>query len=77
MSETSQMNYDVIISGLGPTGLTLANILGQNGLQVLILEREQTYYGNARAVYTDDECCVFISRSVWQSNSIRTCSKIC
>ena len=56
MSETSQMNYDVIISGLGPTGLTLANILGQNGLQVLILEREQTYYGNARAVYTDDEC---------------------
>ena len=49
MSETSQMNYDVIISGLGPTGLTLANILGQNGLQVLILEREQTYYGNARA----------------------------
>lgn len=47
---------DVIISGLGPTGATLAHLLGKRGLSVLVLEREPTFYGNARAVYTDDEC---------------------
>jgi 3-(3-hydroxy-phenyl)propionate hydroxylase len=48
--------FDVVISGLGPTGLTLAHLLGQRGIQVLVLEREPHFYGNARAVYTDDEC---------------------
>ncbi|MFK4296615.1 3-(3-hydroxy-phenyl)propionate hydroxylase [Arthrobacter sp. GAS37] len=47
--------YDVAISGLGPTGLTLAHLLGRRGLSVLVLEREPEFYGNARAVYTDDE----------------------
>ncbi len=48
--------YDVAIVGLGPTGLTLAHLLGLRGLRVLALEREPQFYGNARAVYTDDEC---------------------
>ena len=48
--------FDVVIVGLGPTGLTLAHCLGQRGLQVLVLEREPQFYGNARAVYTDGEC---------------------
>ena len=48
--------YDVAIVGLGPTGLTLAHLLGLRGLRVLALEREPEFYGNARAVYTDDEC---------------------
>lgn len=47
---------DVAICGLGPTGLTLAHFLGQRGLNVVVLEREPAFYGNARAVYTDDEC---------------------
>lgn len=49
-------NVDVVIAGLGPTGLVLAHILGKRGHQVLVLEREPVFYGNARAVYTDDEC---------------------
>ena len=49
-------HYDVVIAGLGPTGLTLAHCLGQRGHQVLVLEREPAFYGNARAVYTDGEC---------------------
>lgn len=49
-------NVDVIISGLGPTGATLAHLLGRRGLSVVVLEREPKFYGNARAVYTDDEC---------------------
>jgi len=47
--------YDVAVVGLGPTGLTLAHLLGRRGLSVLVLEREPEFYGNARAVYTDDE----------------------
>ncbi|PWR18306.1 bifunctional 3-(3-hydroxy-phenyl)propionate/3-hydroxycinnamic acid hydroxylase [Zavarzinia compransoris] len=47
---------DVVISGLGPTGLTLAHILGKRGHRVIVLEKEPVFYGNARAVYTDDEC---------------------
>ena len=49
-------DFDVVIAGLGPTGLTLAHLLGQRGRSVLVLEREPEFYGNARAVYTDDEC---------------------
>jgi 3-(3-hydroxy-phenyl)propionate hydroxylase len=48
-------NYDVIVVGLGPTGLTMAHLLGRRGLDVLVLEREPEFYGMARAVYTDDE----------------------
>ncbi|MFQ6398717.1 bifunctional 3-(3-hydroxy-phenyl)propionate/3-hydroxycinnamic acid hydroxylase [Nocardia sp. KC 131] len=48
-------DYDVVVVGLGPTGLTLANLLGRRGVTVLVLEREPEFYGMARAVYTDDE----------------------
>lgn len=47
---------EVIVSGLGPTGLVLAHMLGMRGHRVMVLEREPVFYGNARAVYTDDEC---------------------
>lgn len=47
---------DVVISGLGPTGLILSHMLGMRGHRVVVLEREPVFYGNARAVYTDDEC---------------------
>ncbi|MGZ4804999.1 MAG: bifunctional 3-(3-hydroxy-phenyl)propionate/3-hydroxycinnamic acid hydroxylase MhpA [Ilumatobacteraceae bacterium] len=49
-------DVDVVIIGLGPTGLTLATLLGRRGLSAVVLEREPAFYGMARAVYTDDEC---------------------
>ncbi|MFJ2756330.1 bifunctional 3-(3-hydroxy-phenyl)propionate/3-hydroxycinnamic acid hydroxylase [Nocardioides sp. NPDC087217] len=55
MSRGSSNEYDVVVVGLGPTGLTLAHLLGRRGLRTLVLEREPEFYGNARAVYTDDE----------------------
>lgn len=52
----NQKILDVVISGLGPTGLVLAHMLGMRGHNVVVLEKEPKFYGNARAVYTDDEC---------------------
>ena len=57
MNDTAAVDsFDVVIVGLGPTGLTLAHALGRRGRSVLVLEREPGFYGNARAVHTDDEC---------------------
>ena len=47
--------YDVAVVGLGPTGATLANLLGDFGLSVLVLERETGIYDLPRAVHFDDE----------------------
>ncbi|PJZ25673.1 3-(3-hydroxyphenyl)propionate hydroxylase [Leptospira hartskeerlii] len=55
-NNSNELIYDVAIVGLGPTGLTLAHILGKRGLNIIVLEKEPVFYGNARAVYTDDEC---------------------
>lgn len=47
--------HDVAIIGYGPVGATLANILGQAGLDVVVLEREAAAYHLPRAVHFDDE----------------------
>ena len=48
-------HYDVIIAGAGPTGLTLANILGMHGVRTLLVERNAATVGEPRAVSIDDE----------------------
>ena len=50
-----QPDHEVVIVGLGPTGATLANILGGYGIDVLVLEREESVYPLPRAVHFDDE----------------------
>ena len=52
---SGQPDHDVVIVGLGPTGATLANILGEYGLDVVVLEREAGVYPLPRAVHFDDE----------------------
>jgi 3-(3-hydroxy-phenyl)propionate hydroxylase len=52
---SAKTDHDIIIVGLGPTGATLANILGGYGLDVLVLEREASVYPLPRAVHFDDE----------------------
>jgi 3-(3-hydroxy-phenyl)propionate hydroxylase len=54
--------YDVAVIGYGPTGATAANLLGQRGLKVLVIERDPDVYSRARAISTDEEV-----MRIWQS----------
>ena len=51
----SSPEFDVGIIGYGPVGATLANLLGQNGLKTVVLEREPSVYHLPRAVALDGE----------------------
>ena len=49
------MNVDVLVVGAGPTGLTLANLLGRMGVSTLLIERNLSTVDEPRAVSIDDE----------------------
>ena len=51
----NNLDFDIVIVGLGPTGGTLANLLAMNNVSVLILEKEANIYKLPRAVHFDDE----------------------
>jgi 3-(3-hydroxy-phenyl)propionate hydroxylase len=59
---TTSDSYDVAVIGYGPTGATAANLLGQLGLKVLVVERDPDVYNRARAISTDEEV-----MRIWQS----------
>ena len=49
------MQFDVAIVGLGPTGATLANLLGAAGLRTVVYERSSAPYSQPRACHLDAE----------------------
>ncbi|WP_432443425.1 bifunctional 3-(3-hydroxy-phenyl)propionate/3-hydroxycinnamic acid hydroxylase [Rhizobium aethiopicum] len=49
------LHADVVIVGAGPTGLTLANLLGGMNVSVVLIERNMTTVQEPRAVSIDDE----------------------
>lgn len=51
----TDQRVDVIIVGAGPVGLTLANILGINGVRTLVVEERDTLIDYPRGVGLDDE----------------------
>lgn len=51
----SRRHYPVVVVGAGPTGLTLANLLGTYGVDVLLVERNPATVSEPRAVSIDDE----------------------
>ena len=50
-----QHRYDVTILGYGPVGAVLANLLGQGGLSVAVVDRTHTIYDKPRAINIDHE----------------------
>jgi 3-(3-hydroxy-phenyl)propionate hydroxylase len=48
-------DFDIIVIGAGPTGLTIANFLGQDGIRVLVLEALENLIDYPRGVALDDE----------------------
>jgi 3-(3-hydroxy-phenyl)propionate hydroxylase len=54
-TETAMNQVDVIISGLGPTGATLAGLLGQRGLSVAVFDRLPDLFPLPRAAGLDHE----------------------
>ncbi len=51
----TENEFDIVVVGCGPTGATLANLLGLQQVNVLVLEREPSIYNLPRAVHLDDE----------------------
>jgi 3-(3-hydroxy-phenyl)propionate hydroxylase len=52
----------VVIVGAGPTGLTAATLLGQYGIECLVLDRWESIYPRPRAVHVDDEIYRILAR---------------
>ena len=59
-------SVDVIIVGSGPVGAMAANLLGQQGVRTLVIERETAPHGQSRAISVDDE-----AQRIFQSAGLR------
>ena len=66
MPETERISSEIIIIGGGPTGLTLANLLGKMGVKIHLIEQNKETVNEPRAVSIDDE-----SLRVFQSIGIK------
>src|SRR6202161_3389669 len=51
----SETVWPVVVVGAGPNGLTTANLLARYGVDVLLIERNETTVQEPRAVSIDDE----------------------
>jgi 3-(3-hydroxy-phenyl)propionate hydroxylase len=47
--------FDVLVAGYGPTGATLAALLGRRGWRVLVIDRAASIYDKPRAITADQE----------------------
>ncbi|MUL47098.1 bifunctional 3-(3-hydroxy-phenyl)propionate/3-hydroxycinnamic acid hydroxylase [Mycobacterium sp. CBMA293] len=52
----------VVIIGAGPAGIAAATLLGQYGVECLVLDRHETVYPLPRAVHADDEVYRILAR---------------
>lgn len=50
-----RLQWPVVVVGAGPTGLTLASLLARYGVEVLVIERNESTVREPRAVSIDDE----------------------
>lgn len=64
---------DVVLIGLGPTGLVLANLLGQRGWTVAGFEADADVYYAPRAVHFDDEAMRIFQQAGLHEEMSRSC----
>jgi len=48
-------DFEVLVVGTGPAGLTLANLLGKSGVRTLVIERDAGLSPHPKALNVDDE----------------------
>lgn len=53
--EIETIKTAILVVGAGPTGLTLANVLGQSGIDTVVIDRKESTVSEPRAVSIDDE----------------------
>ncbi|HZC08913.1 MAG TPA: FAD-dependent monooxygenase, partial [Mycobacterium sp.] len=53
--EAQEADVDVVVVGAGPVGLTLANILGLQGVRTLVVDERESLIDYPRGVGLDDE----------------------
>ncbi|HUB54108.1 MAG TPA: FAD-dependent monooxygenase, partial [Mycobacterium sp.] len=53
--KAQDIEFDVVVVGAGPVGLTLANILGLQGVRTLVVDERETLIDYPRGVGLDDE----------------------
>lgn len=61
-SESSREHATVVVLGAGPTGVATAILLGQYGIDVVVLDRWAEVYPQPRAVHLDDEVYRIVAR---------------
>jgi 3-(3-hydroxy-phenyl)propionate hydroxylase len=62
MTTPGLRHVPVVIIGAGPTGVTAATLLAQQGVDVLVLDRWADVYPQPRAVHLDDEIYRIVAR---------------
>ena len=55
MKPLPRQRIPVLIAGAGPVGLTLANLLGRSGIEVLLVEQNVGLSDQPKAILLDDE----------------------
>jgi hypothetical protein len=50
-----ELDCDVLIAGAGPTGVTIATLLAQRGVKVIVADKEAAPYWLPRAAHIDHE----------------------
>ena len=54
-SASTDLTTDVLIVGYGPSGATLANLMGRRGHRVIIIDQAAAIYDKPRAITADQE----------------------